>query len=297
MTEPPIGRLAPTPSGLLHLGNVVAFAAAWMSVRGRGGQLLLRIEDVDQSRARPEIADQQRRDLEWLGLDWDTETLPQASRDYAPWLGRLAGQTYRCVCSRKQIQAAGGTYPGTCRDLGLTEGSVRFRLPQEELTFEDLRWGRKTYPTHALGDPVLMRRDGSFAYPLAVVADDIADGVTEVARGSDLLPHTVTQIYLWRAFGASPPAFLHTPLILGPDATKLAKRHAATSVADLRARGWSAGDIWEAVLPWLGLSPFRDVAHAAKYFKPGAGPLGPLQLLEIGEPGSLLWRVHEGPPS
>lgn len=297
MTQVPVGRLAPTPSGLLHLGNVLAFAAAWLNARVKGGQVLLRIEDVDRSRARADIADQQRRDLEWLGLVWDNETPAQSSRDYHPWLEQLADHTYRCICSRRQVQDAGGTYLGTCRDLGHREGSVRFMLPGGERMFEDVRWGPRTYATADLGDPVLMRKDGSFAYPLAVVADDITDCVTEVVRGADLLPHTVTQICLWEAFGVEPPEFLHSPLVLGPDGTKLAKRHASTGVGELRDRGWTSGDVWEAILPWLGIHRCRDLAQAAMQFAPKSGPLGPIQILEIGQPGSVVWReVPHLPP-
>src|SRR5688572_125089 len=120
-----VGRLAPTPSGHLHLGNATAFAAAWLSVRSRGGRLLLRIEDVDVGRARAHVAASQRRDLEWLGLTWDAETPAQSTRDYAPWLERLAPHTYFCACARKDVA---GPYPGTCRTAGHTAGKVRFRV-------------------------------------------------------------------------------------------------------------------------------------------------------------------------
>lgn len=289
MTAAPLGRLAPTPSGMLHLGNVVAFAAAWLSARSQQGTIILRMEDVDPSRSRAEIGDQQRRDLEWLGLSWDLETRAQAQRDYTPWLNHLAPHTYRCVCSRKEIQASGGVYLGTCRHAGHTEGSLRFKLPDGDVTFQDRRWGPMTYDPAKTGDPVLRRRDGIFAYPLAVVADDLTDGVTEVVRGSDLLSHTTVQILLWQALKGRVPSYLHTPLVLGPDGTKLAKRHASTSVRDLRDKGWEREDVWRAVLPWLGLTGAESLPEAAANFRPDGGPLGPIQLLDVGGKGSLSW--------
>ncbi|MFT4621618.1 MAG: glutamyl-Q tRNA(Asp) synthetase [Myxococcota bacterium] len=271
------GRLAPTPSGDLHLGNICAFAGAWLSARAAGGRVLLRMEDVDGGRARTDAAEGQRRDLEWLGLTWDEEVPAQSSRDYTPWLGRLAGVTYNCACTRRMIRASGGVYLGTCRDAGHAEGTVRFRIPSGEVTFRDRRWGTRTVEPARLGDPVLRRRDGVFAYTLAVVADDIADGVTEVVRGADLLDFTATQIQLWRALGATPPTWLHTPLVLAPDGAKLAKRHASTSIRELRDLGWSPDKVWRTVLPWLG-SDASDLASAAACWSATAGPLGPIRL-------------------
>lgn len=122
--SPAVGRLAPTPSGHLHLGNVCAFAAAWLSVRAGGGRLLLRIEDVDTGRARPEVEAGIRRDLAWLGLEVDAETPRQSSRDYRAVLAALSPHVYRCTCTRAQLAAAGGRYPGTCRTRGLTSGEI-----------------------------------------------------------------------------------------------------------------------------------------------------------------------------
>ena len=274
----PVGRLAPTPSGGLHLGNLCAFAAAWLSVRKAGGRLLLRIEDIDRQRSRPAIADGQRRDLEWLGLGWDEEVTPQSQRDYAPWLGRLAGRVYRCTCTRKQLRPHGGVYPGTCRDKKLTEGTTRFRLTDTSHPFHDRRWGPVVATPSQFGDPVLVGRDGTPTYNLAVVADDIADGVSEVVRGADLRDYTGVQIALWQALGATPPAWLHAPLILGPDGRKLSKSHGAMELASLREIGWSPADVWRLVLPWLGLGGQEDPAVAALDFDPAAGPRGPLTL-------------------
>ena len=270
-----VGRLAPTPSGVLHLGNAVAFGAAWLSVRSRGGRMLLRIEDVDATRARPDLADGLRRDLAWLGLDWDEEVVRQGLRDYRPWCARLA-DTYRCGCTRKDL--GGAAYPGTCRDAGLGEGALRWRVPSGDVVVLDRRFGPRTVDAAVLGDPVIQRRDGVYSYNLAVVADDIADGVTEVGRGADLLDQAGVQIRLWEAFGATPPEWLHAPLILGPDERKLAKSHGAMGIAALRTVGWTPSDVWSAVLPWLGVDGVDTLTEAVAVFSPRSGPRGPIRL-------------------
>jgi glutamyl/glutaminyl-tRNA synthetase len=253
----PVGRLAPTPSGRLHLGNVCAFAAAWLSIRSQQGRLLLRIEDVDRARANHDVEAGIRADLQWLGLEWDAETPRQSSRDYTPALARLQQHTYFCGCTRKEVQdeSAGGAYRGRCRTRGLTGGAVRFHLPDEAVTIHDRARGLHTVDLNAMGDPVLRRRDGLYAYNLAVVADDITDGVTEVVRGEDLLDQTAVQVCLWRALGAAPPTWLHTPLILGADGRKLSKSHGSVHVGELRDAGWTVAEFWRVVLPWLGIDP------------------------------------------
>jgi glutamyl/glutaminyl-tRNA synthetase len=289
-----VGRLAPTPSGRLHLGNVCAAGAAWLSVRQRGGRLLLRIEDVDAGRARPEIAAAIRADLAWLGLNCDAETPPQSTRDYAPALARLAPHTYRCACTRADTRDASAAVPDRggearrpgcvagCRSRGLTGGAVRFALPRGVETVVDGARGRSEVDLATLADPVLQRRDGCATYTLAVVADDIADGVTEVARGADLADQSAVQAVLWRALGVAPPAWLHAPLILGGDGKKLSKSHHAAAVGDLRGLGWSAADVWRTVLPWLGLTPSASetdgatlLQHARATFDATRIPRGP----------------------
>jgi glutamyl-Q tRNA(Asp) synthetase len=273
---PVVGRLAPTPSGRLHLGNVTAFAAAWLSVRSRNGRLLLRIEDVDASRAVPGRADEIRHDLAWLGLEWDVEVAPQSERDYSPALQKLAPKLYSCTCTRRQL--AGGSYPGTCRDAGHPEGALRFRLPHGEVRFFD-RWrGAHAIDPNTFGDPVLRRRDGVFAYNLAVVADDIADGVTEVVRGGDLLEFTAVQVRLWEALGARPPTWLHTPLILGADGRKLSKSHGALAIGALRDAGCSAQDLWNVVLPWFGYPKGASLLDAAGGFPDAASDFPVVQV-------------------
>ncbi|MBI5513233.1 MAG: tRNA glutamyl-Q(34) synthetase GluQRS [Deltaproteobacteria bacterium] len=238
-----VGRLAPTPSGHLHLGNALAFGAAWLSARSADGRLLLRIEDLDQGRARDPIARAQRDDLQWLGLQWDEEVPPQSTRTYT-----LEGiPTYRCGCSRAE-RLAGRC---RCRETQGTEGAWRFKTPPGEVTFTDRTHGpRVETPTE---DPNLRRPDGGAAYPLAVVLDDLRDGVTEVVRGGDLLGATATQVALYQCLGRRTPTWLHGPLLLGEDGKKLSKSHGSTELRALRARGWEPGRVWELLLPLLGL--------------------------------------------
>ncbi len=276
------GRLAPTPSGLLHLGNVLAFGAAWLSVRAAGGRLLLRVEDVDTERARVGVEHEIRRDLEWLGITWDDEMPRQSSRDYREVLERLAPQVYRCTCTRALLKAAGTGRrtgcPGGCRTREHAAGAVRLRLEPGVVRFEDRRWGLREVDPAAYGDPVLVRRDGLVAYNLAVVADDITDGVTEVVRGSDLLDYTAVQVRLHEALGAPPPTWLHTPLILGSDGAKLSKSAGSAGVGAMRIAGHSPADVWRMILPWLGLPACAGLHEALPYWRPDAGPRGPLAL-------------------
>jgi glutamyl/glutaminyl-tRNA synthetase len=271
-----VGRLAPTPSGRLHLGNVCAFAAAWLSVRSQQGRLLLRIEDVDRARANHAVEASIRADLQWLGLAWDAETPRQSTREYAPALAALAGRTYYCECTRAEIQEGGGVYSGRCRSRGLQDGAIRFRLPDTQITIHDRARGLHTVDLAAMGDPVLRRRDGLYAYNLAVVADDRDDGVTEVVRGEDLLDQTAVQLCLWEALGAPAPTWLHTPLIVGADGRKLSKSHGDVHVGELREAGWTVADIWRTVLPWLGLEPVARIDQAIPHFRATAVRRGPI---------------------
>jgi glutamyl/glutaminyl-tRNA synthetase len=240
-----VGRLAPTPSGHLHLGNALAFGAAWLSARGAGGRVLLRIEDLDRGRAREDVAAAQRDDLLWLGLDWDEETTPQSRRGYS-----LDGiPVYRCACNRTTRLAR----LCRCRERPSATGAWRFRAPPGPVEFTNRALG----PQHIVpeDDPIVMRADGEPAYPLAVVVDDARDGVTEVVRGADLLEATAVQIRLHEALGLAPPTYLHAPLLLGPDRKKLSKSHGATEIRALRAAGATPLDLWRRLLPYLGLPP------------------------------------------
>jgi glutamyl/glutaminyl-tRNA synthetase len=291
-----VGRLAPTPSGRVHLGNVCAFAGAWLSARAHGGRVLLRIEDVDRVRADRAVEDSLRDDLIWLGLTWDEETRRQSERDYAPVLAALAPFTYCCDCTRAAIQAAGGVYPGTCRDRGLTDGAIRFRLPDEPLAFVDRARGRHVTDLRLMGDPVLRRRDGLYAYNLAVVADDLADGVTEVVRGEDLLDQSAVQICLWRALGHEPPTWLHTPLILGEDGRKLSKSHGSAHIGELKAAGWTLEDVWRRILPWLGIGG-DSLESAISRFQPEAIRRGPVAAPFVPSNSYILPDAAACPPT
>ncbi len=276
-----VGRLAPTPSGLLHLGNVCAFAGAWLSARADGGRLILRIEDVDLERARPDVEQALRDDLTWLGLTWDDETPRQSSRDYAPALARLADRVYRCRCTRAMRSAplpTGAGCQGHCADRDHADGALRFRLVPGPMPFVDRRWGPRQADPRAFGDPILVRRDGLVSYNLAVVADDIDDGVNDVVRGSDLLEYTAVQIQLWEALGATPPRWLHTPLVLGADGKKLSKSHGSAHVGAMREAGATPADVWRLVLPWLGVEDAASLEAALPRWNPAAGPRGPIVL-------------------
>lgn len=253
------GRLAPTPSGHLHLGNALAFAAAWLSARAQHGELLLRVEDLDRGRARDDVAASQRDDLRWLGLHWDREVTPQSQRAYV--LDEVP--VFRCGCSRAQ-RLAGSC---VCRDHPKSLGPWRFRAPRARVCFVDRVWGPQEFSPEE--DPVVMRADGEAAYPLAVVTDDLRDGVTEVVRGADLLPATATQILLYQCLDAPPPTWAHVPVLYGPDGKKLSKSHGATELRALRTAGWSAARVWSVLLPLLGMG--GDAPDPAG-FDPGRVP-------------------------
>ena len=271
-----IGRLAPSPTGALHLGNVRTFMIAWLRARQAGGRVILRMEDLDHPKHKLGADAQAIEDLRWLGFDWD-ETFVQSERKklYAAALAKLRvqGLAYPCVCSRRDVEAAQSAphegeqlhYPGLCRDRFASwaeavaflnpdtdaqkrvppiSASVklpcwRFRTPDNtHVAFEDGFAGHYEMDVSAkLGDFPLARDENGGGYAIAVTVDDAAMGVTEVVRGDDLLPATPPQILLYRALGLTPPAFFHVPLVVGPDGRRLAKRHGDTRIASFRAAG------------------------------------------------------------
>ena len=262
------GRYAPSPTGDLHLGNLRTALLAWLFARSAGSRFLLRIEDLDVGRVREPFVDSQLDDLRALGLDWDGEVVRQSARTalYADALARLEerDRVYRCFCSRREVREAAsaqhgdapeGFYPGTCRDLSAAESArranagepyaLRLRADAAEVSIADRVGGERTDP---VDDLVLRRRDGAFAYNLAVVVDDADQGVEEVVRGDDLLASTAGQALLCDLLGLDRPAWAHVPLVLGPDGARLAKRHGAVTLADLAEEGLRPADalIWMA---------------------------------------------------
>jgi len=227
-----IGRFAPTPSGYLHFGSLVAALASYLDARAVNGRWLLRMEDLDPPR---EVAGAQAailKALESYGFEWDGELVRQSERheQYATLVERLLSQglAYACTCSRKQLEGSHGIYPGTCRNAGhgFADSAIRLRVP--ELTYHFIDRVQGDYRQHLgreVGDFVIRRRDGLFAYQLAVVLDDAWQGVTDIVRGADLLDSTPRQLYLQELLGFSQPRYLHVPLITQPDGHKLGKSY------------------------------------------------------------------------
>jgi glutamyl-Q tRNA(Asp) synthetase len=235
-----IGRFAPSPSGPLHFGSLIAAIGSYLRARAQQGSWLVRIEDIDPPREQPGAAAQILRTLERFSLHWDDEVIYQSQRHerYQAILDELyqQGKTYHCCCTRAQIQAAGGFYPGTCRDKQYPplNAAVRLRVDAPCLSFQDQLLGLITVePRLASEDFILKRRDGLFAYNLAVVIDDADCGVTEVVRGADLLEPTARQITLYQQLGWPVPDWLHLPLALQENGLKLSKQNHAPAIDEL----------------------------------------------------------------
>ena len=246
-----VGRFAPTPSGRMHLGNVFAALIAWLSVRSRGGSMVLRMEDLDTQRTSGEYAAILRDDLLWLGLDWDEETPPQSTRSavYDRYFEKLRslGLLYPCYCTRSQLHnvnaphLADGTYvyPGTCRNLTAppTDRAPAWRVtvPEGIWRFEDRVFGmQQENLVTDCGDFVVRRADGVYVYQLAVTVDDGEAGVTEVVRGMDLLGSSARQMYLQSLFGFPHPQYGHVPMLMAPDGRRLSKRDKDLDLGQLR---------------------------------------------------------------
>ncbi len=264
--RPLIGRLAPSPTGAQHIGNARTFLLAWLSIRSRGGRLILRMEDIDSPRVKAGAERQVLLDLQWLGLDWDEG--PDVSGPHAPYVQsqrltfyhdalarlRAAERVYPCTCTRTDVIAAASAphaaqetprYPGTCswrisqaaESLGNQMFSWRFRTSNAPRKFQDRFAGPICRDLRQeLGDFVVARADRSPAYQLAVVIDDHLMGITEVVRGDDLLPSASRQLDLYDFFEWQPPEFVHVPLVVGADGRRLAKRHGDTRLATLQAQ-------------------------------------------------------------
>jgi glutamyl-tRNA synthetase len=281
-----VGRLAPSPTGLLHLGHARTFLLAWWSARAVGGRVLLRIEDLDGDRSKPEFMTQAVRDLAWLGLDWDGAPIVQSTGLPAlkAAIERLleAGLAYPCTCTRADLQSALSApqlgaveprYPGTCRGrypsvaaaraASGRDPGVRFRVEPGIVEFVDRVHGPQAVDVAAqVGDFLIARRDGTPAYQLAVVMDDAAQGVTEIVRGDDLLASTARQWLLQSALALPHPSWAHVPLVVDESGRRLAKRERDLGLAELREGGvdpqrivaWAAAsagfEVGERVAAW-----------------------------------------------
>jgi glutamyl-tRNA synthetase len=286
----PDGRFAPSPTGVLHVGNLRTALLAWLFARSQGARFLMRVEDLDTGRVRRELEAQQLADLRAIGIDWDGATVHQSERQdlYADALARLddAGLLYRCWCTRAEIREAAsaahgplpeGAYPGTCRELSADEVAEReasgrppawrVRADAARVTFTDRLCGETT---GEVDDFVVRRNDGAYAYNLAVVVDDAEQGIGEVVRGADLLDSTPRQLWLGRQLALPAPAYAHVPLMLGPDGARLAKRHGAVTLADRAALGQSPEDLRRELLAPFGLGGYVTMEELVEHFDPDA---------------------------
>lgn len=267
------GRFAPTPSGRLHLGNILCAMLAYLSARSQGGRFLLRIEDLDVPRCPRALAEQALADLRWLGFTWDEEPVYQSQQGeiYQRYLKKLEerGLVYPCFCTRAELHACAApnlgdtqyVYSGRCAHLSPQEAAekartrrpaMRLRVPDEEVAFEDGLFGHQQENlARDCGDFVLRRSDGLFGYQLAVVVDDALSGVTEVVRGRDILSATPRQIYLGQLLGFNAPTYVHIPLLMDVEGRRLAKRDRDLDLSALARRftaeellgqlAWAAG--------------------------------------------------------
>jgi len=274
------GRFAPSPTGPLHFGSLVAALASWLDARAASGRWFVRIEDLDRPREQPGAADSILRTLERLGLYWDETVLFQSRRleRYREALNKLRAHTYWCGCTRSEIAdsslgiAADGAqiYPGTCRAglaAGKTARALRVRTHETEIAFTDRVQGlQRQSVAREVGDFVLHRADGQFAYQLAVVVDDAEQGITDVVRGADLLDSTARQILLQRLLGYGQPRYLHVPAIVNAGGEKLSKQTGAAPVDP------SDHAILARALRVLGQAQTDDLAEAVRNWRPDAIP-------------------------
>ena len=271
-----VGRFAPSPSGRMHVGNVFSLLIAWLAAKSQDGRIILRIEDLDPRSSKRDLALQLIEDIEWLGLAWDEGPYWQSERIgvYQEALATLRekGLIYPCFCTRQELHAASaphasdGTYvyPGTCRGLSAKEAAsraavrdpaLRLIVPDERFTFEDAAFGpQEENLAHDVGDFLVRRSDGVFAYQLAVAVDDSLMGVTQVVRGRDLLGSSARQMYIQRELGLPSPGFGHIPLLVAPDGRRLSKRYRDLDLGALREQGCTPQQVIGALAALVGLA-------------------------------------------
>lgn len=279
--RPVVGRFAPSPTGRMHAGNIYAALSAWLVAKSQGGTIVLRIEDLDRDRSKAEYINAVQRDFELLGLTWDQGPFFQHDRDeaYLEAFSALErkGLVYPCFCTRADLHAASAphrgekfVYPGTCRGLTgeqIAEKSMR-RVPAQRLcvpdatySFEDMVQGRyKQNLAHDCGDFLIRRSDQAFAYQLAVVVDDAAQGVTSIVRGVDLLCSTPQQLYLQELLGLDHPRYAHIPLLVAEKNRRLSKRDHDAGIEELLARFKTPEAIIGHIAGICGLAPTCDPA-------------------------------------
>lgn len=305
-------RLAPSPTGALHLGNARTFLVTWLLARQNGWRIILRMEDLDGPRVKAGADRQAIQDLIWLGLDWDEGPIYQTARyaEYEAAIEQLLarGEAYPCVCTRKDVVGAASAphgpsgdkvpvYPGTCRGkfpsvqaafekVGKIP-AVRFKVPEGTVEFIDHVRGHVTFDVaRDQGDFVIAKSEGTAAYQLAVVVDDAAMGVTDVIRADDLLDSTPRQILIYHALEIEPerfPAYYHLPLVIGPDGRRLAKRHGDTRLAAYRAAKVPPARMLALMARWIGVPDVGDsilLDDLLKRFKMEMVPTNPIVFTE-----------------
>ncbi len=285
------GRFAPSPTGRMHLGNVYCALLSYLSVKSKGGDWVLRIEDLDPQRSKQEYARWIEDDLQWLGLDWDEGGTKggayapyyQSERSdyYASLFMSIKAQTYPCFCRRADLLAASAPhasdgrvlYAGTCKHLSTEQinerlqkqkPAIRLQMPHQVMEFTDGMYGYQSVDLQDFyGDFVLRRTDGTYAYQLAVVADDAAMHITEVVRGNDLLSSTPAQLYLYKLLGLQAPSFTHVPLLMSSKSgERLSKRDDSLSMEALRTRGVNPQQILGMLAHKVGLLPHEEPVSA-----------------------------------
>lgn len=308
-SEPVVGRFAPSPTGRMHAGNIFAALVSWLVVKSQGGRMVLRIEDLDRDRSKAAYIDDVQRDFEALGLFWDEGPYFQHDRDeaYAAAFARLeaAGLVYPCFCTRADLHAASAphrgeklVYPGTCRGLTAEESQVRrasgrtpaWRLAVDDrvVALEDIVQGPyEQRLDRDCGDFLIRRSDGAFAYQLAVVVDDAAQGITSVVRGVDLLCSTPQQMYLQDLLGLPHPTYGHIPLLVGEANRRLSKRDRDAALDELLVRFGSSEGVIGHIAGITGLAPTTDPATPEELLRDFSLEC---LLTAFPDPVQILWR-------